>query len=148
MGDRELRRRPADQDGDGVLVLGAGDAGVDRLGLGGEEQRLGGDDVGAGRGSRRILVLGDVERALVLRHRVGQEVVQGIRLPELEIGGGERGLLASTASRWEGCGAGLGAGANRPRSSAGPRPRVVEGSARIGFGGEQGPGWRSATAPG
>ena len=79
MRDRKLRRRLAHQHRDGVLVLLARDVGVDLLRLRGEHLRLRGDDVGFRGGAGVVLVLRDVERALILLDRVGEQIVQSNR---------------------------------------------------------------------
>ena len=91
-GDGEARGRAAHQYRDRVFVLGAGDAGVDLLRLCGQQLRLRGDDVGARRSAGGILVLRDLERTLVLRDGVGQQIVQRIGFAQFEIGDGEHGL--------------------------------------------------------
>ena len=94
MADGQFGGRAADQHGDGVFVLRAQHAGIDFL-------RLRGFELGLCRGHiaarYRItgveLILHDLKRALVFLDRAGEEIVQGIHRQQIEIGGGEQGLL-------------------------------------------------------
>ena len=92
MGNRQLGRRPAGKNGDGVFVLSARQPGVNKLRLGGQELRLSGDDVGLRACAGGILVLRDVQRPLILLQRVRQQIVDRVGLPQLHIGERERGL--------------------------------------------------------
>ena len=71
-------RRFADQHGDRMFVLRAADARVDRLRLRVQELRFRGGDVRLRDRARRILVLRDRERSLVLFCCLVEEVLQGI----------------------------------------------------------------------
>ena len=75
-----------------MFELRARDAGVDLLSLRGQQLRLRGDDVGSGRRAHGILIARNLERALVLRDRIAQEIVQRVGFAQLEIGGRQRRL--------------------------------------------------------
>ncbi len=57
-----------------------------------EQQRLRGDDVGLGRRAGVVLILRDLQRALVLLDGVGEQVAQRIGLAQLHIGERQRRL--------------------------------------------------------
>ena len=75
-----------------MLALRARDAGVDLLGLSGQQLRLRGDDVRFGGRARVILILGDFERALILFDRIGVKLLRRIRRTQLDIGERQRRL--------------------------------------------------------
>ena len=94
MADGEFGGRPADQHGDGVFVLRAQHADIDGLRLRVFDLGLCRGYIGARDRTTGVeLILHDLERAFIFHDRAGEEIAQGNPPPQIEIGGGEQGLL-------------------------------------------------------
>ncbi len=102
----ELRRRQADQHGDGVLQLGTLVLQVDGLGLGAFQLGAGLGHVGPGDDAGAVFVLGHLQRTLVGRHRVVEQADLFVHHPQLQVVLRQLRLLAE-AHRGEVGGAGM-----------------------------------------
>ena len=97
-GQREAGGGLADEQGDGVLRLGARHAHIDGLGLRGFELGLGLHHIGLGGHAAGVLVIRQLERLLVVRDGLVQELLLGIVGAQLKVVLRQRSLIAQAGA--------------------------------------------------
>ena len=106
-----------------MLVLRAGDTGVDQLGLRAVELGLRGDDIGFRRHAELCLVGRDAQRTLIRRHGIAQQPRQLVLIAELEIQRCQRRLAGQAGIRQIG-GERLGRGGTALHAAADAAPHI------------------------
>ena len=107
-GDGKAGRRLAHQHRDGVFILAARQAGIERRGAGAAQRAFGLDHVGLARNTGRVAILGEAQRALVGGDGRIEKELLAIRGAQLEVilgqgrvgrqaGGGEVGIAGLDA---------------------------------------------------